>query len=212
MLKEEISAYIDKHTSEENALLYALNRQTHLKTFYPNMLSGKVQGKFLEMIVHMLQPRRILEIGTFTGYSAIAMAGALPEKALLITIDNNEEIVHFAKSYFAQSKLNNKIQFLQGDARKLIPELNEVFDLVFIDADKEQYVDYYEAAIQKVRKGGFLLADNVLWGGKAVFNDKRPDKETLGIRRFNDYVAQDKRVEQVMLSIRDGLLLVRKLV
>jgi caffeoyl-CoA O-methyltransferase len=211
MIKKEISAYIEAHTSEENELLYTLNRQTHLKTFYPNMLSGKVQGKFLEMVVHMLQPRRILEIGTFTGYSALAMASALPEKALLITIDNNEEIVSFAKSFFAQSELNHKIQFLQGDARKLIPGLNEVFDLVFIDADKEQYVDYYEAALQKVRRGGFLLADNVLWGGKAVFNDKRPDKETLGIRRFNDYVAQDNRVEQVMLSIRDGLLLVRKL-
>jgi len=211
MLKEEISVYIDNHTSEENELLYALNRQTHLRTFYPNMLSGKVQGKFLEMIVHMLQPQRILEIGTFTGYSAIAMAGALPEKGLLFTIDNNEEIVRFAKSYFAQSKLNNKIQFLQGDAQKLIPELNEVFDLVFIDADKEQYLDYYEAALQKVRKGGFLLADNVLWGGKAVFNDKRPDKETRGIRKFNEFVAQDNRVEQVMLSIRDGLLLIRKL-
>lgn len=211
MIKKEISAYIEAHTSEENELLYTLNRQTHLKTFYPNMLSGKVQGKFLEMVVHMLQARRILEIGTFTGYSALAMASALPEKALLITIDNNEEIVSFAKSFFAQSELNHKIQFLQGDARKLIPGLNEVFDLVFIDADKEQYVDYYEAALQKVRRGGFLLADNVLWGGKAVFNDKRPDKETLGIRRFNDYVAQDNRVEQVMLSIRDGLLLVRKL-
>ena len=212
MLKKEITEYIENHTSNENELLYELNRQTHLKTFYPNMLSGKVQGKFLEMIVHMLQPQRILEIGTFTGYSALAMAGALPEDGLLITIDNNEEIVSFAKNYFDQSQLNNKIQFLQGDARKLIPQIDEVFDLVFIDADKEQYVDYYELALSKLRKGGFILADNVLWGGKAVFNDKRPDKETTGIRKFNEYVSHDERVEQVMLSIRDGLLLIRKLV
>ena len=149
MLKKEISGYIENHTSSENELLHELNRQTHLRTFYPNMLSGKVQGKLLEMIVYMLRPRRILEIGTFTGYSALAMAGALAEGGLLVTIDNNEEIVSFA--------------------------------------------------------------DNVLWGGKAVFNDKRPDKETLGIRQFNEYVAQDKRVEQVMLSVRDGLLLMRKL-
>ena len=211
MIKKEIATYIEAHTTDETPLLYDLNRQTHLKTFYPNMLSGKVQGKFLEMVVHMLQPHRILEIGTFTGYSALAMAGALPEDGLLMTIDNNEEIVSFAKNYFDQSQLNNKIQFLQGDARKLIPQIDEVFDLVFIDADKEQYVHYYELALSKLRKGGFILADNVLWGGKAVFNDKKVDKETRGIRKFNDFVAKDQRVEQVMLSIRDGLLLIRKL-
>ena len=211
MIKKEIATYIEAHTTDETPLLHDLNRQTHLKTFYPNMLSGKVQGKFLEMIVHMLQPHRILEIGTFTGYSALAMAGALPKDGLLLTIDNNEEIVSFAKNYFNLSQLNNKIQFLQGDARKLIPQIDEIFDLVFIDADKEQYVDYYELALSKLRKGGFILADNVLWGGKAVFNDKKVDKETRGIRKFNDFVAKDQRVEQVLLSIRDGLLLIRKL-
>jgi len=212
MLKKEISEYIEKHTTNEDPLLYELNRATHLKTFYPNMLSGKVQAKFLEMIVHMLQPQRILEIGTFTGYSALAMAKALPENGLLITIDPNEEIEGFARRFFEQSDLENKIQFIKGDARDVIPEIEEVFDLVFIDADKEQYIEYYELAFKKLRKGGFLLADNVLWGGKAVFNDKKPDKETLGIRSFNDFVSNDARVEQVMLSVRDGLLLIRKII
>lgn len=210
MLDDRISEYIENHTSDEDGLMYALNRETHQKTFYPNMLSGKVQGKFLEMMVAMLQPKRILEIGTFTGYSALAMARALPAEGLLITIDRNEEIAGFAKRYFEKSENAEKIRFLEGDALTLIPEIEETFDLVFIDADKEQYVDYYELAFPKLRIGGFILADNVLWGGKAV-EDKKPDKETLGIRNFNDHVAADSRVGQVMLSVRDGLLLIRKI-
>lgn len=211
MIDEKISEYIENHTSDEGTLMYALNRETHLKTFYPNMLSGKVQGKFLEMIVHMLQPKRILEIGTFTGYSALAMAKALPKNGLLYTIDNNEEIESFARHFFEKSSCGDKIRFLLGDARILIPKLEETFDLVFIDAEKAQYLNYYEAALKKLGKGGFILADNVLWGGKVVYDDKKPDKETRGIRKFNDFVKQDSRVEQVMLSIRDGLLLIRKL-
>ncbi len=210
MLEKRISEYIERHTSDEDVLMDALNRETHLKTFYPNMLSGKVQGKFLEMLVHMLQPKRILEIGTFTGYSAIAMAKALPEDGLLYTLDNNEEIESFARGYFEKSGVGNKIRFVLGDALTLVPQLNETFDLIFIDAEKAQYIDYYELALKKLRKGGFILADNVLWGGKAVYDDRKPDKETLGIRAFNDFVKEDKRVEQVMLSIRDGLLLIRK--
>ncbi len=211
MIDEKISEYIENHTSDENPLMAVLNRETHLKTFYPNMLSGKVQGKFLEMVVHMLQPKRILEIGTFTGYSALAMAKALPDDGLLYTLDNNEEIESFARRFFKKSACGDKIRFLLGDALVLIPQLDEIFDLVFIDAEKAQYLNYYEAALKKLRKGGFILADNVLWGGKAVYVDKKPDKETLGIREFNDFVKQDNRVEQVMLSIRDGLLLIRKL-
>ena len=211
MTDEKISEYIKNHTSDEDLLMYALNRETHLKTVYPNMLSGKVQGKFLEMVVQMLQPKRILEIGTFTGYSALAMAKALQKDGLLYTIDNNEEIESFARRFFQQAEYGNKIRFLLGDALMLIPKLDETFDLVFIDAEKAQYPDYYEASLKKLRKGGFILADNVLWGGKVVFTEKNPDKETLGIRKFNDFVKQDSRVEQVMLSIRDGLLLIRKL-
>ncbi len=211
MQEKMITEYIESHTTDEDPLMAMLNRETHLKTFYPNMLSGKVQGKFLEMMVHMLQPKRILEIGTFTGYSALAMAKALPDDGLLYTLDNNEEIEIFARRFFDRCSYGSKIRFLLGDALVLIPKLEETFDLVFIDAEKAQYVNYYEAALKKLRKGGFILADNVLWGGKAVHDDKKPDKETRGIREFNDFIKQDSRVEQVMLSIRDGLMLVRKL-
>ncbi len=211
MIDEKISEYIENHTSDENPLMAVLNRETHLKTFYPNMLSGKVQGKFLEMVVQMLQPKRILEIGTFTGYSALAMAKALSDDGLLYTLDNNEEIEIFARRFFDRCGYGSKIRFLLGDALIIIPKLEETFDLVFIDAEKAQYLNYYEAALKKLRKGGFVLADNVLWGGKAVYVDKKPDKETHGIREFNDFIKQDNRVEQVMLSIRDGLMLIRKL-
>jgi len=211
MTDEKISAYIYKYSSEEDALLYALNRETHLKTFYPNMLSGKVQGKFLEMVVRMLQPGRILEIGTFTGYSALAMARALPEDGLLYTLDNNEEIESFARRFFEQAAYGSKIRFILGNALQTIPMLNETFDLVFIDADKMHYPDYYEASLKKLRKGGFILADNVLWGGKVVEKSKYPDKETRGVMAFNELVKNDSRVEQVMLPIRDGLMLIRKL-
>jgi predicted O-methyltransferase YrrM len=211
MTDERISEYIESHTTDEDPLMAELNRETHLKTFYPNMLSGKVQGKFLEMVVHMLKPRRILEIGTFTGYSALAMAKALPDDGLLYTIDNNEEIENFARRFFQQAEYGNKIRFLLDDAMALIPQLDEIFDLVFIDAEKAQYLNYYEVALKKLGKGGFILADNVLWGGKVVDENKHPDKETRGVMAFNDLVKSDKRVEQVMLSIRDGLLLARKL-
>lgn len=210
MIDEKISTYIEDHTTDENSLMYELNRETHLKTFYPNMLSGKVQGKFLEMVVRMLRPVRVLEIGTFTGYSAIAMAKALPEDGLIYTLDNNVEIESMARKYFEKSGLVNKIRFLIGDALTLIPQIDETFDMIFIDAEKAQYLNYYEMALKKLRKGGFILADNVLWGGKAVFTPKNPDKETRGIRAFNNFVNRDSRVEQVMLSIRDGLMLIRK--
>jgi len=211
MLDRKISEYIENHTTDEDLLLYALNRETHLKTYYPNMLSGKVQGKFLEMMVHMLRPKRILEIGTFTGYSALAMAKALPEDGLLYTIDSNEEIESFARRFFEKAEYGYKIRFLLGDALRIIPTLSETFDLIFIDADKMHYPDYYEMSLGKLRKGGFILADNVLWGGKVVNESSRPDKETRGVLSFNDMVGQDSRVEQVMLSIRDGLMLIRKL-
>jgi len=210
MLSKEINEYIEAYTTDETPLLYELNRETHQKTFYPNMLSGKVQGKFLEMIVAMLKPKRILEIGTFTGYSALAMAQALPDDGYLITIDRNEEIAGFAKRYFDKYESPSKIKFIEGDAMEIISELNETFDLIFIDADKSQYTDYYQLSFSKLRKGGFFLADNVLWGGKVV-EDNHPDKETTGIRNFNDFVREDDRVEQVLVSVRDGLLLIHKI-
>jgi predicted O-methyltransferase YrrM len=210
MTAKNLSDYIESHTTDEEDLLWQLNRETHLKTYYPNMLSGKVQGKFLEMVVYMMQPLRVLEIGTFTGYSALAIAKALPPEGILYTIDNNEETENFARRYFEKAPFGDKIRFLLGDALQVIPHLNEIFDLIFIDADKAQYPDYYEIAVGKLRQGGFILADNVLWGGKVAGEMLHPDKETRGVMAFNEKVKNDSRTEQVLLSIRDGLMLIRK--
>ncbi len=203
--------YIEDHTTPENEVLHDLYRQTNLRTFYPRMLSGRVQGKFLEMICRMLQPERVLEIGTFTGYSAIAMAQGMPENGVVCTIEINGEMEPFIREYVAKAQMEKKIKLLMGDALQLIPEMDETFDLVFIDADKEQYIDYYELAMTKLRSGGFVLADNVLWSGKVLEDDAVSDKETMGIKTFNEHVKNDDRVEQVLLSIRDGLMLIRKI-
>ncbi len=202
--------YLHNHSGSEAGILHKIWRETNLKTFYPNMVSGKVQGKFLQMIVKMLKPEKILEIGTFTGYSAVAMGLALPENSKLITIDNNEEIETMAKGFFKEAGLDKKITMMIGDAVKIIPDLKMEFDLVFIDADKEQYIDYYKTVFPKVKSGGFILADNVLWGGKVLEPLTKTDKETQGIKDFNKMVNNDQRVEKVMLSIRDGLYLIRK--
>lgn len=211
LLNEKLDDYIDDHTSQEDDVLFELNRETHLKTYYPRMLSGKVQGKFLEMIVQMIKPSRVLEIGTFTGYSAISMAKALPENGKIITLEVNPEMESFIRKFIHKSGLENKIDLLIGDAVQLIPKMEEVFDLIFIDADKEQYIDYYNLSMEKLSQGGFILADNVLWSGKVLETDEKSDKETKGIKAFNDFVATDPRVEQVIISVRDGLLLARKL-
>ena len=211
MINRQILEYTEAYTTGEDPLLWQLNRETHLKTYYPNMLSGKVEGKFLEMLVYMFRPKRILEIGTFTGYSALAMAKALSDDGLLYTIDSNEEIEPFARRFFEQAPYGKKIRFILGDALRIIPDLDVTFDLIFIDADKNHYPDYYKLSLPKLRKGGFILADNVLWGGKVVEENKAPDKETRGIMAFNDMVKNDSSTEQVMLSVRDGLMLIRKL-
>jgi predicted O-methyltransferase YrrM len=210
MIDPKIEAYIETHTTPENGVLKELNRQTHLRTFYPRMLSGHIQGKFLEMVVQMIQPNRVLEIGTFTGYSAIAMAKGLNDDAKIYTIEVNEEMATFIDEFVAKSGLENKIRLIIGDALEIIPTLDDVFDLVFIDADKEQYVDYYKLAKEKLKPGGFIIADNVIWSGKVLERSSKTDKETQGIVAFNEFVKNDPDVEQVMLSIRDGLLLIRK--
>ena len=210
MISTKLEKYIEEHTSGENEVLRELNRQTHLRTFYPRMLSGSVQGKFLEMICRMLQPKNVLEIGTFTGYSAIAMAMGMPENGFVYTIEVNEEMESFIREYIAKAGMEHKIKLLMGDALQIVPAMEETFDLVFIDADKEQYVTYYELAMEKLKPSGFILADNALWSGKVLEDDVRSDK-TKGIKAFNQRVKNDDRVEQVMLSIRDGLLLIRKL-
>jgi predicted O-methyltransferase YrrM len=211
MIEHKTEQYLEKYTTPEGEVMNKLNRETHLKTFYPNMLSGVVQGKFLEMVSRMIKPKRILEVGTFTAYSAIAMAKGLAEGGKLITLEVNEEMETFIRKYIDKSGMGDRIELIMGNALEIIPNLENDFDLVFIDADKEQYVDYYELSLSKLKQGGFILADNVLWNGKVFEDDSKSDKETMGIKAFNEHVKNDDRVEQVMLSIRDGLLLVRKL-
>lgn len=210
MINKEIDIYINEFTSDESEQLYNLNRETNLKTTLPRMISGKVQGKFLKMISLMLKPTNILEIGTFTGYSALCLAEGLKGDGKLITIESNIELQDMIQEQFSKSIFNNQIQLAIGDAVSIIPRLNEKFDLVFIDADKEEYLTYYQLIKPKINKGGFILVDNVLWSGK-VLNNENPDKETKALQEFNEFVAHDINVEQVMLSIRDGIYLIRVL-
>ncbi len=207
---ESVNKYISDHTTEPNSLLQKLERQTYLKVLRPQMVSGALQGKILEMISCMIRPERILELGTFTGYSALCLAKGLKPNGKLITIDINDELEEFAQSFFDQSPHKNQIKFLKGDACKIVPELNETFDLVFIDADKRQYPEYYKLVFDKIKPGGFIIADDVLWYGKV--NEKIPnnDNYTKGLIEFNNLVHNDSRVENVIFPVRDGLMVVKK--
>ena len=211
MFNPELEKYIEDNTSAESEVLYSLDRETNLKTTMPKMLSGKVQGKFLEMISKMINPERILEIGTFTGYSAICLSKGLTPNGKIYTIESNKELEEIIRKYIKKSGMSNKIHLIIGDALTEIPMLNTTFDLVFIDANKEQYIEYYSLAKTKLHKGGFIIIDNVLWGEK-VLNNRNPDRETLAIQAFNNHVMNDNDVEQVMIPLRDGLLLIRKLI
>jgi caffeoyl-CoA O-methyltransferase len=210
-MKESLEHYIEGHTTDESNILSQLNRETHLKVMNPRMLSGQVQGKFLEMISRMIQPKSILEIGTYTGYSAICLAKGLAENGLLHTIEINPELEQMASDYISKSGLRNSIRQHIGDASVIIHGLDVLFDLVYIDADKENYLNYYKLVFNKVRNGGFILADNALWDGKVVETGMTADRETKGIREFNDFVQTDSRVENVLIAIRDGIMLVNKL-
>lgn len=205
----QILRYTDTHSSEEDPILKELYRTTHLKTIHPQMLSGKVQGQFLSMISQMIQPEHILEIGTYTGYSAYCLSKGLKEGGLLTTIEIDEELEEIASNFFNKAGISNKIQLLIGDAIEVLPSLSATFDLVFIDANKEHYVQYYEQVIEKVRPGGYIIADNVLWGGKVV-EDPQQDESTRVLHQFNEMVTADPRVENVFLTIRDGLMLIKK--
>jgi predicted O-methyltransferase YrrM len=211
MIDPRLEAYIEDHTTEEPQLLYELRRKTFLHTPYPRMLSGHVQGRFLEMISRMIKPGRILEIGTFTGYSAICLAQGLEEGGKLHTIEAEGAYAEIASEYFRKAGLNEKIILHEGDALEIIPRLKETFDLVFIDAAKEHYVDYYKIVFDKVRKGGFILADNTLWDGRVLEGERAAEPETRGIIDFNKMIQDDSRVENVLLSVRDGVLLIHKL-
>jgi caffeoyl-CoA O-methyltransferase len=208
LINESIQHYAEQHTSSEADLLKKIDRDTHAKVMMPRMLSGHLQGRVLSMISHMIRPQRILEIGTYTGYSAVCLAEGLQEGGKLITIDINEELEDRVRDYFAASSYNNNIEYKIGNAVEVIPALNETFDLVFIDADKERYGVYFDLVIDKVRNGGFILADNVLWSGKVL--DAKPDKDTRAILEFNKKIQDDPRVENVLLPIRDGIMLMRK--
>jgi len=207
----DLEKYIIDHTSPEDPILSELNRDTWVKTVHPQMIAGHLQGKILEMISRMLRPQRILEIGTFTGYSSICLGRGLPEDGQLITIEKDDEITGFAQKYINKSGLADRITLLTGDARNIIPSLEDSFDLVYLDAEKNEYLDYYELVFPKLRRSGFILADNVLWGGKVLEVPESGDHFTKGIMAFNETTSKDPRVEQVILPVRDGIMLIRKL-
>ena len=208
-LDEALAKYIEQHTDEEPALLKELNRETQLKVLMPRMISGHFQGRVISMLTKMIKPKNILEIGTYTGYSALCFAEGLVDGGKLITIDINEELEDLVRSYFNKSEYKNKIEYHLGDAAEIIPTLNDKFDILFIDADKENYSKYYDLVFDKVNKGGYIIADNVLWSGKVVA--EKIDKDTRAILEFNKKVQDDIRVENVLFPIRDGLLIARKL-
>ena len=208
LVSPEIEKYIEAHTTGESDVLQQLNRKTQTDVLMPQMLSGKVQGQFLKFISQMLQPERVLEIGTFTGYAAICLAEGLTENGKLFTIDINEELEAIVKTHVEKAGLQNKIIQIIGNAAQEIQQLDETFDLVFIDADKQNYGLYFDLVIDKVRTGGIILADNVLWSGKIIQEQK--DKDTQKLAEFNDKVQQDNRVENVIVSIRDGIMMIRK--
>jgi predicted O-methyltransferase YrrM len=206
-----LEQYILDHTSPEDPVLAQLNRETWLRTVHPQMLAGHLQGKILEMISRMIRPSRILEIGTFTGYSSLCLAKGLAPEGRLTTIERDDEITDFARKYINLSGAADSITLLTGDARELIPGLRDKFDLVYLDAEKDEYLEYYELVFSKVREGGFILADNALWGGKVVVEPGSRDHFTGGILAFNEHIRRDNRVEQVILPVRDGIMLIRKL-
>ena len=202
--------YVCDHTSAESPLLYELNRQTHLTVLQSRMLSGHFQGRLLSMISHMIRPQRILEIGTYTGYSALCFLEGLAENGKITTIDINEELADLVNEYIGRAAAGNKIEYMVGDAMELIPGLNEQFDLVFIDADKKNYCHYYDLVFDKVKPGGYILADNVLWSGKVTGEYEKADADTKMLMDYNKKVQEDPRVENILLPVRDGLMLARK--
>lgn len=210
-LPESLENYITLHSENEPDILRELTRETHLKVVQPRMITGHYQGRVLSMLSKLIQPRSILEIGTYTGYSAICLAEGLSNDGLLHTIDINEELSEMQRKFFDRSGFGDKIIQHTGDALKIIPELDQVFDLVFIDAEKKMYDAYFEAVIEKTRPGSIILTDNVLWSGKVVEPLDKKDMVTRNLLAYNEKLKNDPRVETVILSIRDGLSLCRVL-
>ena len=199
-----------RHSEPEPEYLYRLWRATNIHTIHGRMASGHLQGRLLKMLVEMIRPQKVLEIGTFSGYSAISMAEGLPEGGRLYTFEINDEMEDFTRQWIEGSEVADKIEFIIGDALTEAPKLGIEFDMAFIDGDKRTYIDCYEMVLQVLRPGGFILADNTLWDGHVVDASYGHDHQTQGILAFNDHVAADERVEQVILPLRDGLTIIRK--
>ena len=208
-LPTEINQYSETYSAPESALLKRINLETYQMVMRPRMLSGHLQGRFLSMVSKMIRPRMALEIGTYTGYSALCLAEGLSPGGKLITLEINEELEERVRKYFKESGMIDRLDFRVGDALEILPVLSGPFDLVWIDADKENYARYYDLVIDKVSSGGFILADNVLWSGKVV--DAKPDKDTKAIQAFNEKVQVDPRVENLLLPLRDGIMVMRKI-
>ncbi len=210
-ISQELDNYVCNHTENEPSLLYELNRKTNLEVLRPRMLSGHFQGRVLSMLSHMIQPKQVLEIGTYTGYSALCFAEGLQVGGKVTTIDVNEELEDLIREYIAKSDYSENIDFVLGDAMEIIPSLNVEFDLVFIDADKQNYSNYFDLVFDKVKKGGYIIADNVLWSGKVIEEYETTDRDTQLLMDFNKKVQDDPRVQNVLFPIRDGLMIARKI-
>jgi len=209
LLSEELTDYLDRHCDPEDEVLKHINRETHLKVLMPRMLSGHFQGRLLSMLSKMIRPERILEIGTYTGYATLCLAEGLTETGTIHTIDINSELEEMVRANFQRSAFAAKIDYHIGNALEVIPQLNETLDLVFIDADKKNNENYYNLVIDKVRPGGLILIDNVLWSGKVLETDVQ-DKDTRTINQFNFMISSDPRVEKLILPVRDGVFMVLK--
>lgn len=210
-ISAELDNYVCKHTENEPELLNQLNRKTHVEVLKPRMLSGHFQGRALSLFSHMIQPKRILEIGTYTGYSALCLAEGLVPEGKLYTIDVNEELEDFANDFFNKSSYKSQIIQLIGDAKDLLPTIEDEFDIVFIDADKKSYADYYDMIFPKIKIGGYIMADNVLWSGKVIEDFDKNDRDTQKLIEFNTKVQNDERVQNVLFPIRDGIMIARKI-
>ncbi|MBY0245263.1 MAG: O-methyltransferase [Sphingobacteriaceae bacterium] len=208
MINKELQELLLQYCEPESELLKHIDRETNLKVIMPRMISGHYQGRFLSMLSKMISPSRILEIGTFTGYATLCLAEGLVSNGIIYTLDVNKELERMVRVNFEKSDLNQKIKYILGDATKTLSEIEETFDLVFIDADKKNNGTYYDMIFDRVRSGGVIIVDNVLWSGKILQNS--PDKNTQSIISFNEKITNDKRVEKIILPIRDGMLVIRK--
>ncbi|HRG57338.1 MAG TPA: O-methyltransferase [Bacteroidia bacterium] len=211
IVNPEIEKYCEKHSEPESELLQKINRETHLEVLMPRMLSGHLQGRFLAMISKMIKPKFILEIGTFTGYASLCLVEGLEENGQLFTIDINEELAPRVNGYFTQHPKASQLNYINGDAMAEIPKIKVNFDLVFIDADKKNYAKYFDLVIDKVNAGGYIISDNVLWSGKVIDMEAQNDADTLNMLKFNEKLVTDKRVEAMLLPLRDGLMICRKI-